>query len=102
VNGAVPVNGATPLRRKNHAEPAPAWAQVAAKMAADPAVRYTQGGKEFLRWMAVHAADPGGWRQLLAAIPPHWLAVIAPIADTISTEWAQFAEQLKTSHEAVR
>lgn len=98
----VPDASATPLRRKNHIDAPPTWAQVAAKVANDPAVRYTEGGKEFLRWMALHATDPAGWREFVTAIPAHWLSVIAPIADTISTEWTQFAEQLKTKHEAVR
>lgn len=78
----------------------PTWAQIAAKMANDPAIRYTEGGKEFLRWMALHATDAGGWRQFITTIPAHWLSVIAPIADSIGTEWTQFAEQLKTKHEA--
>jgi hypothetical protein len=101
---AVPTGGAvsTPLRRKNHIDAPPTWPQVAAKVAGDPAIRYTEGGKEFLRWMATHAADPGGWRETVNAIPPHWLSVIAPIADTISKEWTQFAEHLKTRQEAVR
>lgn len=95
-----PGAGPTPLRRRNHTEMPPTWAQIAAKMANDPAIRYTEGGKEFLRWMALHATDAGGWRQFVTAIPAHWLGVIAPIADTIGTEWTRFAEQLKTKREA--
>jgi hypothetical protein len=68
----------------------------------DPAVRYTQGGKEFPRWMALHAADPGRWREFVNAIPPHWLGVMAPIAGTIAKEWNQFTEQLKNKQETVR
>ena len=45
--------------------------------------------------MAQHATDPAGWRQLLTAIPPHWATVLAPIAEGIAAEWAQFADQLK-------
>jgi ParB-like chromosome segregation protein Spo0J len=101
--GPAPAPGrTTPPRRKNHADTPPTWDQVAAKVANDPAIRYTQSGKEFLRWMTLHAADPGRWRQFLTTIPPHWLSVIAPIADTISAEWTQFAEQLKTTHETAR
>ncbi|AYY12623.1 nuclease [Actinobacteria bacterium YIM 96077] len=87
--------GHTPLRRTNHTEPPPTWAGISAKMAKDPTIRYSEGGKEFLRWMALHASDPDGWRKFLNAIPAHWLSIIAPIADNISKEWALFAEQLK-------
>jgi hypothetical protein len=64
-------------------------------VAKDPTIRYTESGKEFLRWMALHATDPDGWREFVNAIPAHWSSVIAPIADSISKEWSQFAEQLK-------
>jgi ParB-like chromosome segregation protein Spo0J len=97
-----PPPGATPLRRRHHTDAAPDWPQIAAKLANDPAIRYTQGGKDFLRWMAQHATDPAGWRQLLTAIPPHWATVLAPIAEGIAAEWAQFADQLKTSHQAAQ
>ncbi|MFJ9821237.1 ParB N-terminal domain-containing protein [Streptomyces sp. NPDC101151] len=85
--------GASP-RRRNHTDAPLHWGAVAAKMANDPAIRYTEGGKEFLRWMTMHANDPDGWRKFINALPPHWLSVIAPIADSISKEWGQFADRL--------
>ncbi|WP_200825996.1 ParB N-terminal domain-containing protein [Kibdelosporangium aridum] len=91
---SVPDTG-TPLRRKNHTETPPTWAEVATKVAKDPTIRYTTGGKEFLRWMAYHASDPDKWRTFITTLPSHWLSTIAPIADNISKEWSQFAEQLK-------
>jgi hypothetical protein len=94
---------ATPLRRKNHTDAPLTWAGVAAKMANDPAIRYTQGGKEFLRWMALHATDPeDGWQEFVNVIPAHWLSVIAQLADSISKEWGLFAERLKSRQDTVR
>jgi ParB/Sulfiredoxin domain len=87
----------TPLCRKTHSEPPPAWAQLAAKMANDPTIRYTEGGKKFLRWMSMHAAEPQQWREFINAIPAHWFSVLAPMVDSISQEWALFALQLKAS-----
>lgn len=93
----------TPLRRKNHTDAPLTWAGVAAKMANDPAIRYTQGGKEFLRWMALHATDPeDGWQEFVNVIPAHWLSVIAQLADNISKEWSLFAERLKSRQDTVR
>ncbi|MET9410902.1 ParB N-terminal domain-containing protein [Streptomyces sp. NPDC002935] len=92
-----------PPHRRNHTDPPPTWATVAAKMAADPAIRYTAGGREFLRWMQLHAAEPGeDWRTLVDAVPPHWLGVIAPIAEHIGREWGQLAERLRTRQELCR
>jgi hypothetical protein len=95
-----PSTAPTPLRRKNYADPTPTWAGIAAKVANDPAVRYTDGGKEFLRWMAAHASDPDRWRDFASTIPAHWHSVIAPIADSISKEWSQFADRLNAKQEA--
>jgi hypothetical protein len=93
---------AAPPQRRNHTDAPPAWATVAAKMATDPAIRYTAGGREFLRWMQLHATDPNeDWRELIDAVPPHWLGVIAPIAERIGREWSLLAEQLKTKQEMV-
>ena len=94
---------AAPGHRRNHTDPPPTWAAVAAKMAADPAIRSTAGGREFLRWMQLHATEPGeDWRTLVDAVPPHWLGVIAPIAEHIGREWGQLAERLKTRQELCR
>lgn len=99
VNGTA--NGTVP-RRKNHTDVLPTWPRVAAKVANDPTIRYTEGGKEFLRWMALHATQPNGWRDFIGSIPVHWLGVIAPIADDISREWSLFAERLKNKQDSAR
>jgi hypothetical protein len=84
----------TPLQGKKHTDAPLAWAGIAARIANDPAIRYTEGGKDFFRWMSLHAAHPDRWREFIGAIPVHWLSVIAPIADSLSEEWSLFAEQL--------
>lgn len=90
----------TPLRRKRHNETPLTWTGMASKVANDPAIRYTERGKEFLRWMALHATHVDGWREFIDAIPVHWLSVLAPIADDISEEWSMFAERLRSRQEA--
>ncbi|HET7016998.1 MAG TPA: ParB N-terminal domain-containing protein [Streptosporangiaceae bacterium] len=97
-----PAPAPTPLRRKNHVDPPLTWEGVAAKVANDPAIRYTDGGREFLRWMAMHASDPDRWRDFAATIPAHWHGVIAPIAESIAREWSQFADRLNTRQESAR
>jgi ParB-like chromosome segregation protein Spo0J len=87
-------------RRKGCSDAPLTWAGIAEKLAIDPSIRYTEGGRAFIRWMAWHAGAPDRWRDVVGSIPPHWLSVIAPIADSISKEWALFAEQLKRNQEA--
>lgn len=100
VTVVAPADGA-PLRRRNHTDEPVTWPGIAAKMAKDPTIRYTEAGKEFLQWMALHANDPDGWREFVSSIPPHWQSAIAPIAESIGREWTSFAEQLKGAQEAV-
>ncbi|WBC07563.1 ParB/RepB/Spo0J family partition protein [Micromonospora sp. WMMA1947] len=88
------------VRRKGCSDAPLTWAGVAEKLATDPSIRYTEGGRAFIRWMAWHAGAPDRWRDVAGSIPPHWLSVIAPIADSISKEWSLFAEQLKRKQEA--
>lgn len=98
-----PSADAAPAQRRNHTEAPPAWATVAAKMATDPAIRYTAGGRGFLRWMQLHATDPDeDWRELVDAVPAHWVGVIAPIAERIGRDWSLLAEQLKSKQEMVQ
>lgn len=94
---------AAPPQRRNHTDTPPTWAAVAAKMAADPAIRYTAGGRELLRWMQSHATESGeDWRRLADAVPPHWLGVVGPIADHIGREWCLLAERLRARQELCR
>ncbi|ALV30878.1 ParB N-terminal domain-containing protein [Streptomyces sp. CdTB01] len=90
-------------QRRNHTETPPTWAAVAAKMATDPALRYTAGGRELLRWMQSHGSEPGeDGRRFVDTVPPHWLGVVAPLAEHIGKEWCLLAERLKARQEMCR
>lgn len=91
----------TPVAHKKRADAPRTWSAISNKVANDPAIRYTEGGKVFLRWMAMRTAQPDGWKEFIDAIPVHWLGVLAPIADSLSEEWSNFAEQLRSRQEAV-
>ncbi|MGW2835099.1 nuclease [Streptomyces sp. NPDC001286] len=93
----------TAPQRRNHTETPPTWAAVAAKMATDPALRYTAGGRELLRWMQSHGTEPGeDWRRFVDTVPPHWLGVVAPLAEHIGKEWGLLAERLKARQDVCR
>ena len=77
-----------------------AWPAVSAKLTADPALRYTDGGRAFLRWMALHSMQADEWREFIDAVPQHWLREVSQLAASMSEEWRQFAERLGTKLEA--
>lgn len=93
------VNGMT-LQHNRHDCAPPGWSGISAKLANDPAIRYTEGGKEFLRWMALRAAQADEWREFIDAIPGHWLSAISSVAESVSEEWRQFADLLKSKQGA--
>jgi ParB-like chromosome segregation protein Spo0J len=77
-----------------------AWPMISGKLAADPALRYTDGGRAFLRWMAMHSMQADEWREFIDAIPQHWLEDVSRTAAAMSEEWRQFAERLGSKREA--
>jgi hypothetical protein len=77
-----------------------AWAVAAPKLTSDPALRYTEGGRAFLRWMATHSMQADEWREFADAVPARWLDDVYRIALGMSEEWRQFAEWVKGRQEA--
>jgi ParB-like chromosome segregation protein Spo0J len=77
-----------------------AWSAVVSKLAGDPALRYTDGGRAFLRWMSQHAMHQDDWREFVDAVPERWLEDVRQTAVTMSEEWGQFANQLSCRQEA--
>jgi ParB-like chromosome segregation protein Spo0J len=73
------------------------WPAVAPKLASDPTLRYTEGGRAFIRWMTLHALHVDQWVEFVDAVPEHWRDELGHVADTICGEWHMFAQQLKTS-----
>ncbi len=71
------------------------WSVMSAKLAGDPALRYTEGGREFLRWMAAHCRQADEWREFIDAIPQHWVRDVSEMAAAMSEEWRQFSERLR-------
>jgi ParB-like chromosome segregation protein Spo0J len=76
------------------------WPAISAKLAADPTLRYTEGGRAFLRWMSLHAMQADEWREFIDAIPQYWLRDVSRIAAGMAEEWQQFAERLGSKMEA--
>jgi hypothetical protein len=72
------------------------WPVISAKLANDPALRYTSGGRAFLRWMSAHSMQADEWREFVDAIPQRWAEDVARVAASMSAEWDQYARRLRT------
>lgn len=73
----------------------PSWPEISAKLSSDPGLRYSEGGRAFLRWIGQHAAMTEEWREVANAVPSHWLAEVGLLADGVIEEWRRFAEWLR-------
>lgn len=71
------------------------WPTISSKLAGDPTLKYTEGGRAFLRWMAAHATQADRWREFTDAIPAYWLRDVSQVADSVSAEWREFAQWLR-------
>ena len=78
----------------------PNWPTILAMLASDPSLRYTDGGRAFLRWMSGHCLGENEWQEYVDAIPGRWLPEITKVAVGMSEEWRQFAEKLGTRRQA--
>lgn len=93
----LPDNTTSLLARRRNSLP-PTWAAISPKLANDPCIRYTESGRAFLRWMAMHVMHPGEWKEFSETVPPHWAGEIGLIADSVADSWREFADHLRASH----
>jgi ParB-like chromosome segregation protein Spo0J len=87
-------SGIGPRHGERPARP-PLWPRLAPKLAGDPRLRYTEGGRALLRWMTAHMMDTGQWQEYADSVPSHWLDDISALAEQASEEWRSFAEHLR-------
>ena len=89
-----PANGPC-LRQVRRIRPAASWGTISPKLASDPSVRYTEGGRAFLRWMSMRVMQPGEWKDIVDAVPAHWSPDVSLIAESIGDAWHEFAGHLR-------
>lgn len=70
-------------------------------LSADPSLRFTDRGRNLLRFLFAHAAQLDAWRKVAALIPAHSGYMVARLARECATEWLEFAEHLEEQAEDV-
>jgi hypothetical protein len=65
------------------------------KLQRDPSLRLSQTGRELLRWLDNHAGEPNELVDLIEAIPPHCLYLIAELARRYADAWMEAARTLQ-------
>ncbi|QNP76129.1 ParB N-terminal domain-containing protein [Streptomyces roseirectus] len=86
---------ATSPRRAADNAPGADWRSVLSSLSRDPAVRYAENGRAFVRWVDGHAIEPVEWCELIDAVPPHWRDSVAELARSCAGAWLEFARELE-------
>ena len=77
------------------AEPRPDLAAVVRNLRADPALRFSESGRELLRLLDAHPVTPERWAVIANNVPPHCRDAIARVALECAHAWHAFAQQLE-------
>jgi ParB-like chromosome segregation protein Spo0J len=60
----------------------------------DPSLRFSDAGRDLLRWLMVKVPSPEQWNDLSRTLPPHTTYLLADIARECAQEWHRIAEDL--------
>jgi len=73
----------------------PDRASLLEKLRNDPSLRFTQAGRDLLRWLDARTLGPEGWERMLSGLPPHSAYLVADLACWCSQRWLDLAGALR-------
>jgi hypothetical protein len=69
-------------------------AAVVERLKADPALRFSETGRDLLRLLDINTISPEEWDRLVDIVPPHYRSAVAQLARICAKIWADFAQQV--------
>lgn len=60
----------------------------------DPSLRFSEAGRDLLRWILSKALRPGEWGHVSDGLPPHTTYILADVARRCADEWCEIADDL--------
>ncbi|WP_308377696.1 ParB/RepB/Spo0J family partition protein [Streptomyces sp. ISL-98] len=89
--------GQTRVRRpgRPQGERAADHAALVTRLKADPALRFSDTGRNLLRLMAVHTLRKEEWEAIINNIPPHCSDIVADLAQQFAALWSEFAARIQ-------
>jgi len=82
-------------RRTGNARQSVDWPSMRGKLSSDPAVKYAENGRAFVRWVDGHVIEPAEWGELIDAVPSHWRRSVADLARSCAGAWVALAQELE-------
>lgn len=71
-------------------------ASLLTQMKRDPSLRFTETGRNLLRWLDFHVSGMADWDQIEKSVPTHCVPVVEKIAHSYAKAWEEFARRLKS------
>jgi ParB-like chromosome segregation protein Spo0J len=68
---------------------------ILARLRDDPSIRFSDAGRNVLRWLHQHNVNTEDLENLGNGLPDHWAPVVAGLARSCANEWIRFAEHLE-------
>ncbi|MEC4019815.1 ParB/RepB/Spo0J family partition protein [Streptomyces sp. H27-D2] len=75
--------------------PPPDHAALIKRLKADPALRFTETGRNLLRLLALHTLRKEEWDAIINNVPPHCSDIVADLARQFADIWSEFAVRVK-------
>ncbi|OLF16038.1 ParB/RepB/Spo0J family partition protein [Actinophytocola xanthii] len=69
-------------------------APILRRLRTDPSLRFSDSGRELLRWLVLHTADVQQWERLIDSVPAYSRPLVAELARGTSRAWYEFANRL--------
>ncbi|MER7923540.1 streptomycin biosynthesis protein [Streptomyces sp. NPDC096057] len=74
--------------------PASDHAVLIKRLMADPALRFSETGRNLLRLLALHTLRKEEWEAIISNVPPHCSDIVADLARQFADLWSEFAERV--------
>ncbi|MGW6739464.1 streptomycin biosynthesis protein [Streptomyces sp. NPDC055025] len=74
--------------------PASDHAVLVKRLMADPALRFSETGRNLLRLLAPHTLRKEEWEAIISNVPPHCSDIVADLARQFAGLWSEFAERV--------
>ncbi|MEV5575410.1 ParB N-terminal domain-containing protein [Spirillospora sp. NPDC052269] len=66
------------------------------RLRSDPALRFSEAGRDLLRLLGLHMLRPEQWNRIVNGVPPHCGPIVAELARACSDKWSELAVRVET------
>ncbi|MGP4087249.1 streptomycin biosynthesis protein [Streptomyces sp. KR55] len=80
---------------RGQAQAVPDRAALVKRLKDDPALRFTDTGRNLLRLLALHTLSKDEWEAIINNVPPHCSNIIADLARQFAELWSEFAVRVE-------